>query len=618
MPLLTNIHVGASGLKASQYAMNTTGHNLANVETEGFVRQQTVLKSSLYLTVGRNKTSPLQVGTGVNTDEVRQVRDQFLDLAYRKEAGRQGFYDSQKEAVTEIENIFGELQGVAFQDSLESFWVTIQELAKQPDSRVAQATLVETAVTFVERADTIYRQLLHYQLNLNQQIKDNVNRINQIGEQLNDLNKRVLKGEVGDVENANDYRDRRNLLIDELAQMTSITYREGMDGKIRVDIEGVPFVTENNYYKMGTMTVAELKEKRGEEYKLDESSGMLTPTWPMLDDHEVYDMSVLPRMEADTDIGGMKGLLLARGTRVGKHTDIPKEPQKERYTDEDGYLDEEAYAEALRAFEEATKVYNHNIEPSSIMAIQAQFDQLINGVVTTVNNILCPLKEVRVSAGESVEMPDGEYYTFEEDTILYVLDEANAPVGTDEENSMGLELFKRKGTDRYLPEQNLVSADGELLENVKIYRWEEPRNNYSLYTLGEIEVNPEILENVSRLPVVMNNDTHDYDIKMVEKLIDAWQKPFATLNPNTLTYSNFNDYYTVFVGEIATRGDKYGTIAESQKSMTNSIHAQRTSITGVSSDDELTNLIKYQHAYNAAARYINVVSEMLEHIVTRM
>ena len=618
MPLLTNIHVGASGLKASQYAMNTTGHNLANVETNGFVRQQTVLTSSMYLTIGNNKVSPVQIGFGVNTEEIRQVRDQFLDQAYRKEAGRQGFYDSQREAVSEIENIFGELQGVAFQDSLESFWVTVQELAKQPDSRVAQASLVQTGVAFVERADTIYRQMLHYQVNLNQQIKDNVNRINKIGAQLDDLNSQVLKVEAGKVENANDYRDQRNRLIDELAQLTSITYREGTDGKIRVDVEGVPFVTENGFYEMGAMTIAELKEKRGEEYKLDESSGILIPVWPMLDDHEVYDMSVLPRMEADTDVGAMKGLLFARGTRVGKHTDIPKEPKKEHYTDEDGILDEETYVEAMKAFQDATNVYNNTIEPSSLMTFQSQFDQLINGIVTTVNNVLCPLKEVRVSAGESVEMPDGEYYTFEEDTILYVLDEANAPIGTDEGSTVGTELFSRKATDRYLPEQNLVTADGEMLENVRIYRWEDPKNNYSMYTLGEIEVNKEVLENVSKLPVVMNNETKDYDMKMVEKLIESWQAPFATLSPNALTYNNFNEYYTVFVGEIATRGDKYGTISESQQSMTNSLNSQRTSITGVSSDEELTNLIKYQHAYNAAARYINVVSEMLEHIVTKI
>lgn len=618
MSLMTNIHVGASGLKASQYALNTTAHNLANVETEGYVRQQTVLTSSHYQKIGENHVSKIQVGFGVDTDQVRQVRNFFLDQSYRKEAGRQGFYDSQKEAVTEIENLFGELQGVAFQDSLEDFWVSIQELSKQSDSLVAQASLVETAVTFVERADAVYRQLFRYQLDLNVQLSDQVNRINKIGEQIIDLNQRILKTEAADIENANDYRDQRNKLLDELSQMVKITYKEQVDGKVRVDIEGIPFVTDNNLFRMGTMTVEQIKEASGEEVKLDETAGLLVPIWPGLNNMEVYNMDILPNMEADTDIGALKGMLLARGLRVGKHTDIPREPKQEQYIDDSGVLDEEAYEEALVNYTKAVEVYNKTIEPSILMSTQAQFDQLINGIVTTVNNILCPLKEVLVSAGESVEMPDGEYYTFEEDTILYVLDEENAPVGTDEESTMGEELFSRKSTNRYLERQSISLADGSFLEDVLIYQWEDPKNNYSMYTLGEIQVNPRILENKSRLPVVTNNETKDYDLEMVERLITAWQEPFATISPNTLTYSNFNNYYTMFIGGIATKGDSLGTISESQESMVNSVNDKRTSITGVAADEELTNLIKYQHAYNAAARYINVVSEMLEHIVTRI
>ena len=117
MGLMSNLYVGASGLQVSQNALNTTGHNLVNVETKGYVRQQTLLKSNTYNTIGQSYFSAMQTGRGVSTAIVMQVRDMFLDQSYRMEVGRQGFYESQYEAASEVEDLFGELEGVAFQNS---------------------------------------------------------------------------------------------------------------------------------------------------------------------------------------------------------------------------------------------------------------------------------------------------------------------------------------------------------------------------------------------------------------------------------------------------------------------------------------------------------------------
>ena len=105
---------------------------------------------------------------------------------------------------------------------------------------------------------------------------------------------------------------------------------------------------------------------------------------------------------------------------------------------------------------------------------------------------------------------------------------------------------------------------------------------------------------------------------MIEGLLTDWQSPFATLSPNTLTYNNFEGYYTQFIGEIATKGDEFQTLASNQEIMVNSVQDQRLDVTGVSSDDELTYLIRFQHAYNASARYINVIDDMLEHVIVRL
>lgn len=618
MSLFGDLSVGTSGLKVSQYGLNVVAHNLANVDTEGYVRQQTLLETSPSNNIGWNAISRLQVGLGVDAAEVRQVRDLFLDKTYRTEVGRESYYDSQASAVEELEELFGEMQGVQFQKNLSDFWVSLQELSKEPDSRVAQATLVETAYTFLERADKIHSQMKKYQLDLNTQITEEIARINEIGEQLDDLNKKISKYESSGFENANDLRDERNKLLDELGSLVKIDYKEHEDNMVTVSIEGVPFVTEEFYYKMGSLTMAEYQTRQGIEQPLDECSDILLAIWPHLDDREVFDWSSIPCSSANSDIGGLKGAIQARGTGVGKYTDIPLEPQEKDFLDDYGDLDAEAYEEAMSEYRRQTAEYNLTTDASILMRTEAQFDQLIHGIVTAVNDCLCPDREVMVSAGTTITRDDGSEYTFEEDTLIRVFDEENAPVGVDEYATPGTELFSRKTFKRYMDGQEITLADGTVLENARIYNWESADDNYSLYTLGEIEINPEVLINKSKLPIISNDGTGDYDMKMIEKLLEKWQEPFATLSPNTLTYNNFDNYYNQFIGAIATKGDEFRTLAENQEEMVEAVQDKRIGVTGVSSDEELAYLIKFQQAYNASARYINVVDEMLEHLLERL
>src|SRR5574344_2798978 len=127
---MTSIYVGISGLQSAQTALNTTSHNLANVYTKGYTRQLAFTSERTYDKVGQSATSYMQVGLGVTSSSTSRVRDILLDNQYRNETGRKGFYDAQYEAVSEVETIIGETEGVKFQDSIESLWAAINEMAK--------------------------------------------------------------------------------------------------------------------------------------------------------------------------------------------------------------------------------------------------------------------------------------------------------------------------------------------------------------------------------------------------------------------------------------------------------------------------------------------------------
>ena len=573
MGSMSSLFIGVSGLQSSQNALNTTAHNLTNVDTKGYSRQQVLLKDTTYQSLKVGHVTLNQVGVGVSIDLVRQVRDSFLDKAYRLETGRQSFYEAQYTANSEIENIMGELQGVAFQDSMEELWNTTQELVKEPNNIVQRTTFVQTAVSFIERAQLVAKQLEDYQVNLNTEIKTAVDKINDIGHQINTLNEKIMFHESAGVENANDLRDTRNLLLDELGKYVKISYAENADGKVTINIEGVQFVTEDSVNEMGTA-------------KIDENSEMIKPTWPQFD-QDVYKVNQSYSSEDNSDVGYLKGLLVARGTKKADYTDVPIR---------DNFATEEEY-------DAAVFLYNTTINPSTIASTQASFDNLIHGIVTKINDILCPNKEFTYTDINGVER------------TITILDEEKAGVGIGEGNEVpGTELFSRKSVERYT-EVTLQLEDGSTI-TVQQYNPEDPNDTATQYTLSQLQVNLDVLNNVSLLPLSQKDAPDEYNSKICDKLVSCWNENFSTLGPNMLTENTFMEYYTALIGDIGTRGNTFEVISTNQESMAASIDNQRNSIAGVSSDEELTKLIKYQHAYNASARYVNVVSEMLEHIIT--
>ncbi|MBR2895661.1 MAG: flagellar hook-associated protein FlgK [Oscillospiraceae bacterium] len=609
MGMMQGLYTGVSGLTVAQRGLTATAHNLSNVETTGYIRQQAVQETSQFFTKGYTSINTMQVGIGVDTAAIYQYRDAFLDASFRRESGRQAFYDTQYSAVCEMEELFGELQGVAFQDSLEELWTSMQELSKEPGNLTARATMVETAISFIERAENISDLLKTYQSDLDTEIGGMVERINQIGDEMIELNNKICFYESDGNQRANDLRDTRNLLLDELAEMVNITYRENLDSRVSISVEGIPFVTEDTCFKMSTVRSNELKAIQlkasgitpTEEDLTNTGLDVLVPVWPAYGYTEVCDLNVLSSSDKNNDIGGLRGLLVTRGFKVGRYTDIPLEPKTEDYTNEFGVFDATAYEAAYTRFESDVRKYAVDVEQSIIVTVQAQFDQLIHGVVTAIDNILCPNVEVKLADGSKV----------------MILDESKAPIGMDPDATMGEALFSRKSVSRYTEPQQLRLADGTVI-TARVYNQENPQDNYTLYTIGEIEVNQAIRENLSKIPLNTNDGTSDFDIAVCDKLIDIWQEPFATLTPHTLSMNSFYDYYNELVGSLATRGYELRTISENQAAMAENIEEQRMSVGGVSSDEELTNMIKYQHAYSAASRYINVVDQMLEHLLERL
>ncbi len=559
-------------MQTGQNALNTTAHNLSNIDTKGYTRQQVQQSSKSYLTlsIDVNSVNNKQVGLGVTYSRAKQVRDYFLDKTYRRESGRSMFYEVSTEVMEEVESQLGELHGEAFQGTMSDFWTAIQELTKDPASSVTQGLLVQRASELVQRAGAIYSGLSSYQDNLNQQIIQQVDKINKYGKQLLILNDQISAIEAGGIEKANDMRDARNQILDELAELTDMTWKEDMYGRVSVQIEGVDFVKGGNCFEMGL--------------DIDPTNGFVTPFWPqnasyrtlangtreyIIDGAEVFDLDREISSELNTDIGGLKAMLHARGDHRADYTDI-----------ENDY---------------------DSISQSVVMNVQAEFDQMIHHMVTKINDILAKAAGVvtgDLTLADGTVLKDASYCEVDEDGYMRQAD--GSPI----------QMFSKITTDAY---RKVTGQDGK---EYWVYNEEDAAVPDSLYTLKNLQVNPELMQKPSMLGFRLKDGSEDK--ATADALKDAFTEEAYTLNPNVKKKTTFIDYYTDLVSQIANSAYAFRDIYVNQQDTVESVDNARQQVVGVSSDEELSNMIRFQNAYNASSRYINVISEMLEHIISTL
>ena len=129
-------------------------------------------------------------------------------------------------------------------------------------------------------------------------------------------------------------------------------------------------------------------------------------------------------------------------------------------------------------------------------------------------------------------------------------------------------------------------------------------------------MNSTVAQDVSKIPMTTYDGKED--MAKGQELVDVWNADFASLNPEMYAVGDFNTFYNNYVGEFSTTGSVLNNYVNHQQTMVDGYDDQRLQTEGVSSDEELEKMIKYQQACNASSRYINVISEMLEHLVTSL
>jgi flagellar hook-associated protein 1 FlgK len=216
--------IGYSGLTAAQASQNTTANNIANINTEGYSRQQLKQEAAAAL---RTYTHYGMAGAGVDAKSIDQIRDEYLDIKYRANAAELGEYSRKNSYMGEIENYFTDTDLVPGFNTVyvENFYNALLKLEDDPGSTTTRQSFIGQANSVVEYFNGMTINLEKTQDNVNQEVKDVVDRINSIAEQIASLNKQINMIELRGV-TANELRDQRALILDELSTLVDVETKE--------------------------------------------------------------------------------------------------------------------------------------------------------------------------------------------------------------------------------------------------------------------------------------------------------------------------------------------------------------------------------------------------------
>ncbi|MBD3234627.1 MAG: flagellar hook-associated protein FlgK [candidate division Zixibacteria bacterium] len=236
---------------STQYGINITGHNVANVNTPGYTRQAVDFKSTPPLRAGM-----FYAGSGVDVGDIRRIRWAFLDTQMQKEKQELGQWENAEQIWSQVETIFNEPSDTGLSQALTDFWNAWSDLSDNPESSSAKTAVKESANVVISNFHGISSQLKDLRSSIDNDIQQTVTMINDYTRQVANLNSRIVNAEVSGAK-ANDLRDRRDYIVEQLAEFGNVRVREDDSGAIDLFFGSAVLVTRGDYLELDTETVVE-------------------------------------------------------------------------------------------------------------------------------------------------------------------------------------------------------------------------------------------------------------------------------------------------------------------------------------------------------------------------
>ncbi|NLK62448.1 MAG: flagellar hook-associated protein FlgK [Fusobacteria bacterium] len=603
------LEVGKRGLQSHQTALNVTGHNIANANTEGYSRQVPTITSDYMYS---NKYGSVGVGSEVNT--VSRVRDAFIDERIVQETSEEAYWGLKEVNMKEIQYIINEPTDKSVRYTLDEFWTSLQNLSQTPEDLAIRVDTKERATDLTDTLNKNFNQLKSLQEDLNNEIKVSVADINSKLKQISEINNQIKKLEVNK-ESANDLKDKRDVLVEQLSKVVDLKVERGNENEFIITIGNRAAVQGNSYKELAAVR------------DLDRSTGYYKIEW-----------SDIPNKNVNIKNGELKSLLDMRDIELQKYMDDLDElaigliDQMNDVNISGFDINGNNGGVFFGAFSENEKL----VEINNSGLMEAKIYKMIG------TNLIASTSEKPLSNDPDIDEYTGSIklngksisYDTSKDSLKDIVDRINSAntgieAGIDPNNRL---VFRGSRNEEYII-RTFEDESGTLLQDLGILKQGETIfdradgdtiNNITDNLTGQPKIGAAsrmyvAIENVDTIAAARgklkdNGETLPSESNGVGDGSNAI-KMAGLKYENTIGNHKFEEYFESLVSDIGIKAEQAARMKSNQENLIANLEEVRQSQIGVSLDEEMTNMIRFEQGYNAAAKYIQIVNQMLDTLI---
>lgn len=611
--IFNTLHIGYSGLNAAQVAIDTTGHNISNAETEGYTRQRVVTAAAYPVSI-----DPGLRGNGTQITEIARVFDKFVFDRYTATAQNKEYSDMMKKTLEELSTYFPDVENVGIKADLQTYFDLWQSLASNPSNNALKVALSQQTQTLSQHLNQTRAQVAALQGSLNDQVKVNVDEVNRIAKEIGGINKAINEAEAGGINNANDLRDQRAQLEMTLSKLVGakvivgqIQSNNAIDPNIAVDggnytiqIGGVNIVDGTSVHPIGIDNTG--NQHGYYELYYERQDGVKNP------------------FAQNITAGKVGALLELRGREIGDDGEFADGFLQETINNLDAFTKTLIQSSNTIYAQSATGSMQSNVLPfgptQSLLSTgenfsAGTFDVVvydINGQEKARRTVTVDIKTVLDGASATNLLPDGTPNSIVEQ-LKAIKDDTNDNNALNDIDSLLSVGFNT--VDNVLQ----MSVSSAFASQGYTFAIEDGGTNFAGVTGMSRFFDGTDAKNIKLSSELVGNPTLIRGFKSPENgdnrtALDMVQLQFSSVSFQSGDLTVDDSLYAFYDTLVTNVGTKTNSATLSNDSITaqfNAIKQEYDSITKVSIDEEMANLIRYQTSYGAAAKVITTIDQMM-------
>jgi len=592
--LFSTFNVATRGMSAQQKALDVTSHNIANAGTEGYSRQRANMETTrpFGMPSMNNAIGAGQLGTGVQVSSITRIRDSYLDYQVRTENGTMGKYEGREKFLSEVESIFNEVSDTGVSNMLGQVFDSWSALSTSQNSNT-RTVVAQKSKALTDQLNSTYNLLTKLKTNCQEVIQKDVVDINGMIDQINELNQQVRAVKIGGNE-PNDLMDKRDLLVDQLSTKFGISIDKkalaGEDLKATDNVGGT--VSSNDLYFVRS-------ESKDDVSRFSYVSEIKKGT--VVGGKTTCEVTYYKNGDTSSDKNKVTMTMALSAT---EYTDLDQ--NRVLWADKEGYAID-AGKNRIKGIDSNGNVPATDIPPATdasetdyqlfkpktgelngYMSVQADIDKYIGELNSLAKAIAFSVNAVHSGKSDATEDTNTNIANF------FV--NSDNPIAAGETGITAGNISVNEAIIKDVMKINVGNGDTPGTSNGK--------RALAISQLRDVKLEIQSIGTDTTRKNLLDNNGFSVD---------------TTLGVNTVKSSSngmtISGYFTSTVTRLAADNQYAKKTVKNHTTLLAGLNESRTSISSVSLDEEMANMIQFQHAYQANAKIISTVDELLDLVI---